>query len=72
LSNHCGTPAELVSDEKVSKKNVIVSLIVALANVLTLALFRASPGGREMIGFVYVMNVMTTLIIIWPLIFSNN
>jgi len=45
LSNHCGTPAELVSDEKVSKKNVIVSLIVALANVLTLALFRASPGG---------------------------
>jgi hypothetical protein len=72
LSNHCGIPAALALDGKVNKKNVIVSLIMVLTNALTLALFRASPSGQEMIGFVYVMIGITTLIIIWLLIFNND
>ena len=55
-----------------NKKNVIVSLIMVLTKALTLALFRASPSGQEMIGFVYVMIGITTLIIIWLLIFNND
>ncbi len=55
-----------------NKKNVIVSLIMVLTNALTLALFRASPSRQEMIGFVYVMIGITTLIIIWLLIFNND
>ena len=54
-----------------NKKNVVVSLIMVLTNALTLSLVRASPSGREMIGFVYVMIGITTLIIIW-MFFSGN